>query len=145
MVEPLIRAAASEDTAALRDLFRRSSLSNESDRASLLAHPEALELSGLAVEEGRARVAVVDGCIVGFATLLGSELEDLFVDPGWIRRGIGRALVKDAVAVAQAQGLERIEVIANDHALEFYERVGFVRDGTVETAFGRGSRMHLAC
>lgn len=142
MLEPLIRAAAPEDTAALRDLFRRSSLSNESDRTALLAHPEALDLSLL---EAGTRVAVVDGRIAGFATLLSGELEDLFVDPGWMRRGIGRALVLDAVAVARAQGLERIEVIANDHALGFYERVGFVRDGTAETAFGRGSRMHLDC
>ena len=142
MAEPLIRAAAPEDTAALRDLFRRSSLSNEGDRASLLAHPEALELSGL---EAGTRVAVVDGRIVGFATLLSGELEDLFVDPGWMRRGIGRALVLDAVALARERGLERIEVTANDHALAFYEDVGFVLDGTVETAFGRGSRMHLDC
>ena len=51
----------------------------------------------------------------------------------------------DAVAVARAQGLERIEVTANGHALDFYESVGFVLDGAVETAFGRGSRMHLDC
>ncbi len=36
-------------------------------------------------------------------------------------------------------------MIANDHALPFYESVGFVLEGRVETAFGRGSRMHLAC
>ncbi len=120
----------------LRELFRRSSLSNDGDRAALLAHPEALELSALGVEEGRTRVAVADGRIAGFATLLGSELEDLFVDPGWMRRGIGRALVADAVAVARAQGLERIEVTANDHALAFYESVGFVLEGTVETELG---------
>ncbi len=142
MVEPLIRAAEPEDTAALRDLFRRSSLSNEGDRVALLAHPEALELEA---GEGRTRVAVVDGRIVGFATLVSGELEDLFVDPDRMRRGIGRALVLDAVALARAQGLERIEVIANDHALRFYEEVGFVCDGTVETAFGRGTRMHLDC
>jgi GNAT superfamily N-acetyltransferase len=139
MAEPLIRAAAPEDTAALRDLFRRSSLSNEGDRAALLAHPEALELSG--AEAGRTRVAVVDGRIVGFATLVAGELEDLFVDPGWMRRGVGRALVADAAAVARAQGLERIEVTANDHALGFYESVGFVAEGRVELAFGSGLRM----
>ena len=146
MTEPLIRAAAPEDAAALRDLFRRSSLSNEGDRSSLLAHPEALELPWLEAGEGLTRVAVLDGRIVGFATLLADgELEDLFVDPDWMRRGIGRALVLDSVAAARAQGLKRIEVTANGQALPFYESVGFVLDGSVETAFGRGSRMHLAC
>ena len=146
MAELLIRPAVPADADVLSDLFRRSSLANEGDREDLLAHPEALELSGLALEEGRTRVAVAGGRIVGFATLLAAgELEDLFVDPDRMRRGIGRALVLDAVAVARAQGLERIEVTANGHALDFYESVGFVLDGTVETAFGRGSRMHLDC
>jgi GNAT superfamily N-acetyltransferase len=141
VVEPLIRVAAPEDMRALRELFRRASVSNEGDRASLLAHPEALELSDRFVRDGLTRVAVVDGRIGGFATLDGAELEDLFVDPDWVRRGIGRALVLDAVAVARASGLERLEVTANDHALGFYQSVGFVLDGTVETDFGPASRM----
>jgi ribosomal protein S18 acetylase RimI-like enzyme len=138
-----IRAAVIEDLSSLRDVFRRASLSNDGDRDALLAHPEVLDFSSIAVDEGRTRVAVADGRIVGFATLLGSELEDLFVDPDWMRRGIGRSLVDDAIAIAGAQGATRIEVTGNDHALGFYERVGFVRDGTVQTEFGQGSRMHL--
>ena len=55
-----LRRAAMEDVPALRDVFRRSSLSNEGDRASLLAHPDALELSDRAVADGRVRVAVLD-------------------------------------------------------------------------------------
>ena len=141
----VIRTGVPADLDTLRDLYRRASLSNEGDRESLWAHPDALELSGLAIEEGRARVAVAQERIVGFATLAGGELDDLFVDPERLRQGIGRALVLDAVALARGRGLERIEVTANDHALGFYERLGFVLDGTAETAFGRGSRMHLDC
>jgi len=143
MTTVVIRVAVRDDMLALRDVYRRSSLSNDGDRDVLLAHPEALELSALAVDEGRMRVAVADRRIVGFATLLGSELEDLFVDPDWMRRGIGRDLVQDAVELARRRGLERIEVTANDHALSFYRSVGFVFDGIVETEFGPGSRMHL--
>ncbi len=145
MVEVLIRVASPGDIAALRDIFRRSSLSNEGDRDALLAHPEALELPALAVNEGRTRVAVAAGHIVGFATLLGSELEDLFVDPNWMRRGIGRILVFDAISEARRNGLTRLEVTANPHALHFYASVGFLGDGTVETEFGPGERMHLDC
>jgi ribosomal protein S18 acetylase RimI-like enzyme len=65
------------------------------------------------------------------------------VDPDWMRRGIGRALVSDTAATARARNLSRIEVTANDHALAFYEAVGFVRDGTVSTPFGSAPRMHL--
>jgi hypothetical protein len=39
----LIRDAVPADMAVLRDVFRRSSLSNEGDRVNLLANPDALE------------------------------------------------------------------------------------------------------
>jgi hypothetical protein len=57
----LIRAAGPSDMTALRDVFRRSSLSNEGDRRNLLAHPDVLELSDLAVTQGRTRAAVAIG------------------------------------------------------------------------------------
>jgi hypothetical protein len=81
----LIRPAVLGDMPALRDVFRRSSLSDDGDRATLLAHPDALEPSDLAVRDGRTRVAVADDRIVGFAAWLSAgdifEIEDLFVDP----------------------------------------------------------------
>jgi GNAT superfamily N-acetyltransferase len=142
-----LRDAVSADDGALRDVYRRSSLSNEGDRAALLSHPEVLEFSDAAVKEHRVRVAVVGDRIVGFATLLATgqtgELEDLFVDPDWMLHGIGRMLVLDAVETARAQGLTRVEVTANPHALCFYEKVGFVRSGMTQTLFGPAHRMSL--
>jgi len=41
------------------------------------------------------------------------------------------------------EGVTRLEVTANDHALDFYRAVGFVPDGRTETGFGAGTRMHL--
>ena len=142
-----IRHAVSADAGVLGDVYRRSSLSNEGDRAALLSHPEALEFSALAVKEHRVRVAVIDERIVGFVTLLATgqtgELEDLFVDPDWMLHGIGRTLVQDAVETAREQGLTRVEVTANPHALGFYEKVGFVRNGMTRTPFGPGHRMYI--
>jgi hypothetical protein len=39
--------------------------------------------------------------------------------------------------------VSRIEVTANPHAMAFYERAGFVPDGTAETRFGAAPRMRL--
>jgi ribosomal protein S18 acetylase RimI-like enzyme len=143
----LIRAAVLGDMPALCDVFRRSSLSDEGDRATLLAHLDALELSDLAVREGRTRVAVADDRIAGFATWLSTgdvmEIEDLFVDPERMRQGIGRALVLDLIAIARGHGAGRVEVTANQHALAFYERVGFVVYGEVTTRFGPAPRMGM--
>lgn len=135
--EPLIRTATPGDLPAVRDVFRRAALSNEGDRAWIEAHPDEFGLDEANVIEGRTRVAVVDGEIVGFATLVGSELEDLFVDPDWMRRGIATALVRDVAAT-----VPRIDLTANPHALAFYESVGFVEDGVAETSGGPAVRMH---
>jgi len=144
----LIRDSVPADLDALRDVYRRSSLSNDGDRASLLANPDVLEFPGPATGDGRTRVAVATGGqVVGFATTLiagdAAELDDLFVNPGWMRRGIGRALVLDAIAIARDRGASRVEVTANPHALVFYESVGFAVDHEVQTRFGPGSRMHV--
>ncbi len=145
-----IRTAELTDMVALGDVFRRSSLSNEGDRASLMAHPEVLELSDVAVREGRTRAAVSGEVILGFATWLTAdeagdtiEVDDLFVDPDWMRRGVARALMQDLVGIARSRGARRLEVTANEHADAFYTSVGFVRDGDVQTRFGPAPRMHL--
>lgn len=142
-----IRDAVPSDIAALRDVFRRSSLSNDGDRAKLLAHPEVLELSDVPVTEGRVRAAVSDDAVVGFAiwalTPGALELEDLFVDPDRMQRGVGRALVRDVVAIASSRGANQIEVTANQHARAFYSKLGFVADEYVQTTFGPAIRMHL--
>ena len=44
----------------------------------------------------RTTVAVVDGAIVGFATIYGSELSALHVDPDAWSTGVGRALIARA-------------------------------------------------
>jgi GNAT superfamily N-acetyltransferase len=148
MTDVHIRTAQVADLEDLGEIFRRASLANDGDRARLLANPEVLEPNVVtSVHEERTRAAVVDDRIVGFATVLrvgdAFELEDLFVDPRWTRRGIGLALVRDAAATARAQGVSRIEVTANPHALAFYEHAGFVADGTAGTRFGPAPRMRL--
>ena len=145
-----LRTAAVADLPALRQLFRRSSLSNEGDRELMLAHPELVGPTDAAVAEGRTRVALAgDGTILGFATGLPLasgvlELEDLFVDPDWMRRGVGRRLVEDLVAVARRAGAGTIEVTANPHADAFYRSVGFVYAGEAEPEFGPAGRLELA-
>ena len=84
---------------------------------------------------------------MGFASWLVTdgviEVEDLFVEPSWMRRGIGRALLLDALTITRSQGFHRLEVTANPHAHAFDESVGFVADHMVETDFYPGRRMHL--
>ncbi|MHB1210370.1 MAG: GNAT family N-acetyltransferase [Acidimicrobiales bacterium] len=141
-----VRDARLTDMAALRAIFLRASMSNEGDRLLLQEHPEWLELSDAAVGEGRTRVAVDERqAVVGFATyFIGegiAELEDLFVDPASMRRGIGKALVLDICDQVRQMNFEVLEVTANPDAMAFYEYVGFKPDRLVDTEGYRAMRM----
>ena len=144
----MIRLGVPADLSAAAGVYRRASLSNAGDRDNLLAHPEHLILGPEGLAEGRTYVADEDGSIVGFATWAEAggtiDLEDLFVDPGWRRRGIATALVVRIVEVLRARGVESLEVTANPHAREFYRAAGFTDCGVTETDFGPAPRMRLA-
>lgn len=144
----IIRRSAPADLPAASDVYRSASLSNAGDRDTLLAHPEYLVLGPEGLAEGRTYVAEEGVSLVGFATWSEAggvfELEDLFVDPGWRRRGIAAALVDRIAQVLRARGVQRLEVTANPHAMGFYRAAGFVDCGVADTVFGTAPRMALA-
>jgi GNAT superfamily N-acetyltransferase len=143
----MIRLGTTADLPAATGVYRRASLSNAGDRDNLLTHPEYLILGPQGLTEGRTYVAVEDGSVVGFATWAEAdgtiELEDLFVDPGWRRRGIASALVSCIVEVLRARGVQCLEVTANPHAQGFYSAAGFIDCGVAETDFGTAPRKRL--
>jgi ribosomal protein S18 acetylase RimI-like enzyme len=141
-----IRDATLADHHDLEGVFRRASLSNENDRGPLQEHPERLVLLEDGIREGRMRLAVDEGdVVVGFVTFAirdgVAELEDLFVDPGHMRRGIGKQLVVDISGSLRAMGFDTLEVTANPHAIAFYEYMGFTACGLVDTEFYPAPRM----
>jgi GNAT superfamily N-acetyltransferase len=87
-------------------------------------------------------VADVDGRAVGWTALLrkadGWWLEDLWVDPAWIGKGVGTRLFGHAAEHARSLGARRLEFEAEPNAAGFYERMGarYVRDSE-PTAWGR--------
>jgi ribosomal protein S18 acetylase RimI-like enzyme len=134
----LIRDAKLTDMDDLQGVYTRASLSNENDRGLLQEHPEWLVLSDKAVIDGRMRVAVDDdNRIVGFVTYLITdgiaELEDLFVDPPSMRKGIASSLVGDILARLSDLNFGTVEVTANPHAMAFYSHLGFVEGRVVDT------------
>ena len=109
-MEPFeFRFASPTDLAAVRDLYRRLSLSNDGERAMLLANPDALEFDDAPIREQRTRVALRGERIVGFATArpLGDidELDDRFVDPAWMRCGVARGCVAASRATSSSMPL----------------------------------------
>jgi GNAT superfamily N-acetyltransferase len=145
--EPVrIRDAAPTEAMTLEALQRRSSDIWEQYREQLAAHPDAIELPQAFIDNGWVRVAVqADGVAIGFSAVIPSEggtheLDGLFVEPGEMRRGVGRALIEDAATRARAAGAVRLEVTVGP-AQPFYERVGFTVTGNTQTRFGPAVRM----
>ncbi len=147
-----VRTAVAADLAELRRVYRAASLSNPGDAPGLLENPEFLDFAGDGIPAGRTRLmeAEVNGAraVLGFSTLaIGSdgelELDDLFVDPRFRRRGVARDLIADAIVSAKSGGYRRLAVIANPHAADFYAAVGFVGGDRVATALGEGTRLYL--
>jgi pimeloyl-ACP methyl ester carboxylesterase/ribosomal protein S18 acetylase RimI-like enzyme len=141
-----IRDAKDGDASVLEGLQRRSSDVWAQYREQLAAHPEAIELPQAFIDNGWVRVAAGDDDTpIGFSVVIPSgtvtgELDGLFVEPDHMRRGIGRALVEDAVARTAACGGARLEVTAGP-AQGFYERTGFQVIGDAQTRFGPAVRM----
>ena len=141
-----IRDAAADEADALEGLQRRSSDVWEAYREQLAANPDAIELPQSFIDEGWVRVAVADdGSLIGFSVVIPAdsgvhELDGLFVEPDYLRGGVGRALVQDAADRAARAGAELLEVTAGP-AEGFYEKVGFQVVGAAETRFGPAVRM----
>lgn len=82
-------------------------------------------------------LALVDGTPAGFALFYGNystfrgqcglHLEDLYVQPEWRSRGLGRYLLSHLAALTIERGCRRLEwwvLSSDDRAVEFYEMLG---------------------
>lgn len=136
----LLRLAKPEEHQELEDLQRRASLELPDYRDQLLANPDAIHLPPAQIANGQVIVAEFAGEIAGFAAVVGSELDGLFVEPEMWGGGIGRALINAAAHQARLRGLT-LTVLANPSVRGFYESCGFSVEGEEPTRFGPGLRM----
>lgn len=82
---------------------------------------------------GRTWVARHGDQMIGFLNLVGDHLDQLYLAPGWYRRGVGTRLLAMAKA-ASPHGLELYAFQKNLRARAFYEHHGFIA-----ARFGDGS------
>lgn len=118
------------------------------DEAFMARCRDELTLSAEDIRTGTVRVLVADGAPVGVYALepVGAgrmELTLLFVEPGSIGRGHGRALVEDAKRLARERGAAVLEVQGDPHARRFYEAVGGRLVGTRPSASIPGRELPL--
>jgi GNAT superfamily N-acetyltransferase len=108
--------------ARVHDAARLDELRDSAGVEAFLSLAETAEGEGLF--DGELWVAEVDGNVAGFVALDDDEVTWLYVDPARYRQGIGRALLRHALAAAGP----RVEVTVldgNPAALALYLSEGF--------------------
>jgi GNAT superfamily N-acetyltransferase len=137
-----LRRAEYGDVERLREITVAAKAHWGHDLAWVERWVAAGDFPAVAVARGEARLAEVDGAVAGWSALQPrgevAWLEDLWVAPAFMGRGVGRALFRDAAARARAGGAGRLEWESDLDAVGFYERMGGrrIRDSDV-TELGR--------
>lgn len=130
-----LRPARPDEAALLSDLALRSKGHWGYDDAFLAACKDELTIPADEIAARRTTVAEVGRTVVGHYTIDGAapvaELGQMFVDPGHIGRGIGRALWAHAVGRARADGITTLTIDADPYAEGFYLAMGAIRTGSV--------------
>jgi GNAT superfamily N-acetyltransferase len=126
--EVVLRAAVAADAAAVAALYLRA-------RKQLLpfaplAHADDAVrgwIAGQLIPAGGTTVATVGGEVVGFVSVARREIgwiDQLYLQPEWIGRGVGRRLL-DHARVVLTPPIRLYTFQANERARRFYERHGF--------------------
>jgi GNAT superfamily N-acetyltransferase len=100
------------------------------------------DFSANGLREKEVHVAEADGRLIAWAALIPRGdpiwLDDLWVEPEWIGKGVGSMLFRWAMERGRAVGGRRLEWQAEPSSVGFYEKLGgrYLRDGE-PTSWGR--------
>jgi N-acetylglutamate synthase-like GNAT family acetyltransferase len=130
MPEVAVRPAALSDADALFSLLEQFATSHTPDREAFEAHLPRL----VDADNAELWVACADDDVIGYllafhlvtlhANGLITEVQELVIDPGRRRQGVGTRLVQTAIVSARARGSAEVTVPTR-RAGEFYESLGF--------------------
>lgn len=110
MPEHTVRRARADDLPGMRALFEASLATDEIPGFSL---PDIdRSLSRVEPDLAGTAVAVLDGRVVGACT---PRHDDLTVHPAFRRRGVGRALLSEALTIVRERGLPYLQLYVPGH------------------------------
>ncbi len=125
-----IRLAQPGEAADLQALLHRSKAHWGYDEDFMAVARQVLKVTEEQIARDWVFVAEVGGQRAGFASLENRRehawLEDLFIEPEFIGRGVGRALWQHVCAHARQHGFNRMRWESDPNARTFYEHLGAV-------------------
>lgn len=138
-----IRRARADEGERLREIARVSKGHWDYDADFVAAWAARLDMSAEALSGNEIYVGEVDGDVVSWSALTMKHgvwwLDDLWVIPEWIGKGIGTRMFEHIVRLARERGgPARLEWQAEPSSVGFYEKLGarYVREGE-PTSWGR--------
>jgi len=130
-----IREAAASEAESLSALALEAKAYWGYSREELKSWRDQLKVSPSDVASKPIYVGAINGEVVGFCSLAPSgqawKLDNLWVAPQFMHRGVGRALLAHALEVAFRGGASSVTVDADPNAESFYLSCGAVRCGEV--------------
>jgi GNAT superfamily N-acetyltransferase len=136
-VDPSIRGAEAGDEPRLREIAGAAKAHWGYDAERVAGWAARLELA----DGAETWVAIVGDAVVAWAALVPGPsvciLDDLWVEPPFIGRGIGSALFRHAAYRARRLGANWLQWEAEPDAVGFYEKLGAVRVGETLSSWGR--------
>ena len=138
-----VRSAIPADQKQLNTVMHNASLAVETGEVlrRLMEERELLNVDAKLISSGQVVLAEADGVVVGFASFViaesaYTELDGMFVDPSYWRRGIGRMIFEAAQRELIARHATGIRVVSSASAVHFYKSVGFSIVGEEKTPLG---------
>jgi GNAT superfamily N-acetyltransferase len=131
MTDLKIRAARAEEAGALTALCKRSKAHWGYDADFMRLSDAALTIAPDFIAQGGVLAAEdASGRLLGVASIAPMEeggvfdLVHLFIEPDFIKSGLGRALFDAAATLARARAGRILTILADPNAAGFYRRMG---------------------
>jgi len=135
-----IRKAKEEDAKEVEKFVEKSILSSDcysSDQKSAWINDSARNIDEKIKRKDRTSfVVLMDGKPAGYASQAGNYVHALYVDIRFMRRGIGRKMLKRMERNAASAGFSTMKAKASLDAVPFYEKMGYKKLG--ETTYETG-------
>jgi GNAT superfamily N-acetyltransferase len=129
-----IRSARPDEGERLREIAEAAKGYWGYDPETVRSWAAAGDFSARGLQQKHFYVAESQGEAIAWAALISRGeviwLDDMWVDPPWIGKGIGTLLFEHCVGEGRRLGGEQMEWEAEPHAVGFYEKVGgrYLRD-----------------
>lgn len=128
----LVRPARFRDAAAVRGIHLAAirqvcARDYTPDQIAAWADPSPLARYRAAIVDHPFIVAELDATITGFAELqvTSSEVRAVYVDPRYLRRGVGSALLAELERIARDAGVSELRLDSSLTAAAFYRSAGY--------------------